>query len=129
MTPPRMSRVLTTIAASTCLAAAAVVGVPSTAVAATAKACNPPKYPGEGYFTTLTVKGVSCSTGGTIAKEYYRCRMRNGGRKGKCPSSQRIKGYRCRETKRTTIPTEINARVSCTRGGGKSVVHTYQQNT
>lgn len=108
-----------------CLIAAALAVAGPTGAAST-RVCPSPKYPGEGYFTTLTVKGVSCAAGKKLALAYYRCRVRAGGRKGRCTS--RISNFRCTE-KRNTIPTEINARVICRRGGTQTVVHSYQQNT
>ena len=89
-----------------------------------ARTCDVPKYPGSGYFTSLSVKRVACATGRRLALAYYRCRTRSG-RAGRCRT--RVRGYSCRE-RRNTIPTEINGRVSCRRGA-KTVVHTYQQNT
>lgn len=107
------------------LTCAVAMVVPSTAAAGPAgRTCPPPKYPGAGYFTTLTVKGASCATGRKVALAYYRCRTR-GGKKGRC--TKRVLGYRCSE-RRYAIPTEINARVSC-RSGARTVTHTYQQNT
>lgn len=94
------------------------------APAAQARTCPPPKYPGEGYFTSLTVKATGCATGRKLTLAYYRCRTRNG-KAGRC--SRRVLGYRCSE-RRTSIPTEINARVTCRRGG-RNITHTYQQNT
>ena len=87
-------------------------------------------YPGDGYFTGgyFTVRGVRCRTGKKLMIAYYKCRVSHGGKKGKCPTSTKLLGtFRCKE-KRTSIPTEINARVTCTRRGAE-VVHTYQQNT
>jgi hypothetical protein len=89
-----------------------------------ARRCSPPRYPGSGYFTSLTVNGVSCATGRKLMLAYYRCRLRHG-RAGRCHS--RVLGYRCTET-RNAIPTEFNARVTC-RLGRRTVIHTYQQNT
>lgn len=108
-----------------CLTAAALA-LAGPAGAASTRACPSPKYPGEGYFTSLMVTGVSCAAGKKLAIAYYRCRVRAGGRKGRCTS--RVSKYRCTE-KRMTVPTEINARVRCRRGGTQRVVHTYQQNT
>lgn len=88
-----------------------------------AKACTPPAYPGSGYFTSLTVKHVSCKTGKKLALAYYRCRTKKGV-SGVC--RRKVMHYRCHET-RQSIPTEIDARVRCTRGK-RVVVHTYQQN-
>ena len=92
--------------------------------AGAARVCTPPRYPGSGYFTSLTVKRVTCTTGRKLARAYYRCRTHSGPA-GRCHS--RVLHYRCGET-RESIPTEINARVSCRRGA-KRVIHTYQQNT
>jgi hypothetical protein len=93
-------------------------------IADAARTCSPPRYPGSGYFTSLTVNGASCATGRKLMLAYYRCRLRHG-RAGRCHS--RVLGYRCTET-RNAIPTEINARVTC-RLGRRTIVHTYQQNT
>lgn len=102
----------------------APAGAARAAEAHAARSCSVPRYPGSGYFTSLTVKRVSCATGRKVTLAYYRCRTRSG-RAGRC--HKRVLGYRCRE-RRVTIPTEIDARVSCRRGD-KRVVHTYQQNT
>ena len=104
------------------LAAAVACALPSAARAAT---CHPPSYPGSGYFTSLTVHGTSCATGKKLALAYRRCRIRHGGVKGRCPGG--VMGYACKE-RRNSIPTEIDAEVTCTRGARK-IVHTYQQNT
>ncbi len=101
--------------------AGAQAGGPS---AAATRTCPAPRYPGQGYFTSLTVKRVSCARGRTVTLAHYRCRTRSG-RAGRCRS--RVLGYRCSE-QRQSIPTEINARVTC-RSGARRVVYTYQQNT
>jgi hypothetical protein len=94
----------------------------SSASAHAAQVCATPKYPGTGYFTSLTVARVSCSTGRSVARAYYRCRTRTGPA-GRC--RRRVLGYRCRE-RRNAIPTEIDGRVTCRRGA-RRVTHTYQQ--
>src|SRR5215213_2127994 len=91
-------------------------------VAAAARACNPPHYPGAGYFTSLTVRRTSCAIGRKLARAYHRCRTENG-KEGRC--ERRVKGLGCTE-KRNSIPTEITARVRCKRGEAR-VTHTYQQ--
>jgi len=45
-------------------------GASASPIASAAKTCTPPKYPGSGYFTSLSVTGTSCSTGSKIAKDY-----------------------------------------------------------
>jgi hypothetical protein len=95
--------------------------VPGTAAA---KSCSPPKYPGDGYFTSLAVTGVSCATGRDVARAYYRCRIRKGIR-GRCTT--RVLRFSCTE-RRESISTQFEAKVTCRRGS-RRVVHTYQQNT
>src|SRR4051812_1185835 len=85
--------------------AAAALDVPATAgtavpAAQTARTCRPPAYPGSGYFTSLTVKGVSCTTGRRVTLAHYRCRTRSGPR-GRC--HQHVLGYSCTE-RRNSIP-------------------------
>jgi hypothetical protein len=119
---------LRTVATLVALAALALVALtlPSAGSAAptavAAKACKPPKYPGVGYFTSINVTGVDCATGTKLVNAYYKCRIAKGGKKGTCPA---VMGYKCKE-KRNSIPTEIDAQVTCT-SGSKKVVHTYQQ--
>ena len=110
------------------LAATASVGLPAHAHAAghearAARVCEPPEYPGSGYFTSLSVKGVRCATGRKVALAYHRCRLEQG-KAGKC--TRRVLRFRCTEN-RNRIPTELNARVKCRRGTDR-VTHTYQQN-
>jgi hypothetical protein len=104
------------------LAAVAVCLLPGPARAATS--CRPGNYPGTGYFEFLKVTHTSCATGRKLEVAYYHCRLRHGV-KGRCTS--RVMGYSCKE-KRRSIPTEIDALVTCTRGDRK-IVHAYQQNT
>ena len=94
------------------------------AAPAQAATCKPPKYPGEGYFTSLTATKVSCSTASKFVVKFYKCRTANGVA-GRCV--KRVDGYSCTET-RQSIPTEINAKVTCKKGT-RRIVHTYQQNT
>jgi hypothetical protein len=100
------------------LAATAMAGTS----ARSAATCTPPKYPGVGYFTTLSVSHTSCATGRKVVLAYYHCRLKHG-RAGHCTS--KVLGYKCTE-KRNSIPTEIDARVVC-KLGSRSVTHTYQQ--
>jgi len=106
--------------AAACLALTATGG----ADAAAARACTVPDYPGAGYFTSLKVKRVSCDKGRKVTLAHYRCRTESG-RAGRC--ERRVLGNRCSE-RRTSIPTEINARVKCRKGDAR-VIYTYQQNT
>lgn len=109
-----------TLAVAGCLALTAIAGAGS----ASAASCNPPKeYPGSGYFLgKITTTNISCSYAKKFVVSYYRCRIRAGGVDGRCA---RINSFRCTE-RRETIPTEIDARVTCRRGTQK-IIHTYQQ--
>lgn len=110
--------------------AMAAFGGASTAVASgpvahAAKTCSDPKYPGQGYFTRLTVSGTSCANGKKVAIAQYRCRTANG-KTGRC--KRRVLGYSCKEGARRSVPgVEYNAKVSC-RNGSRRVVFFYQQN-
>ena len=119
-----------TLAVLACLALAALAAAEGAATAnvvpRTTRSCNPPKYPGEGYFTDkIRATGVSCTYAKSFVKSFYNCRT--AGSKpvsGRCP---RVRGFSCTE-KRNSIPTELNSRVTCQRGGTQRIVHTYQQN-
>jgi hypothetical protein len=113
------------VSAAACLAAAVLAvgaGGAGAVTARAARSCSPPAYPGSGYFTSLSVRRVSCRTGRRVTLAHYRCRTRSGPA-GRCHS--RVLGYDCRE-RRNSIPTEIDARVTCRRGHRK-VTYTYQQ--
>jgi hypothetical protein len=93
-------------------------------VAHAAHNCSLPRYPGLGYFTSLSVSGTSCATGNKVAIAYYHCRTRHGAA-GRCSGG--VLGFSCSEH-RNSIPTEIDARVTCRRRH-ETVIHTYQQDT
>lgn len=107
------------------LAAGAACALPLAAAGpASAATCSGlPKYPGQGYFTSLKAFSISCSGAKAVMKGHYRCRTKNG-IKGKC---RRFNGWRCAE-RRQAISTEYNARVTC-RKSGRKVVYTYNQDT
>lgn len=116
----------TVLIAATALLALAAVGPAGAAapVAHQSRTCSPPDYPGSGYFTSLSVRGVSCAKGRRVTMAHYRCRTESG-RAGRC--HRRVLRYSCKEN-RQTIPSEIDSRVTCRRGS-RRVTYTYQQNT
>src|SRR5437773_1796958 len=118
-----MSRSFVAAAALASLLAVGATAAAHPTAHAAARACSPPKYPGQGYFTSLEVTRVSCATGRRVTLAHYRCRIKHG-RKGRCAS---VLHYRCTE-KRNAITTEYNSRVTCKRGTRK-VVYTYSQFT
>jgi hypothetical protein len=133
LTSPTTSRLLRAVAVSACLALAGLAGAQSPAVAAT-KTCKAgsTKYPNSnpgGYFTSLKVTNVSCSTGAKLMKAYYKCRRAGGqGVQGRCKASK-VNGLKCTEKRPASgnNGTEFNATVTC-KSGSKKIVHTYQQN-
>lgn len=134
MTSSTRPRLLRAVAVSACLAFAGLAGTSSPAFAASTKTCKhqntkyPQSNPG-GYFTSVKVTGVSCSTGARLMVAYYKCRRKNGqGIQGRCKQSK-VNGMRCSESRPSSgrTPSEFNAKVTC-KSGSKKVVHTYQQN-
>ncbi len=114
-----------TALAGICAAALLAVAANGAGAAGT-KTCHPAKYPGTGYITSVKVTAVTCAKGNQIAVAYYKCRVKAGGITGHCKT--KVLGFTCKESARESIPTEFDARVTCTKGKEK-VVHTYQQNT
>jgi hypothetical protein len=118
------------LAAMACLALAALAVAQSGAAAApiqrAVRSCAPPKYPGAGYFTgKIRATNVTCTYAKSFVLAYYKCRTHSGHNPaGRC--RVKVKRFSCTET-RNTIPTEIDARVTCRRGTQR-IVHTYQQN-
>ena len=117
------TRILPAFAAAVVLALILLAGA-SGASASTTRTCSTPTYPSTGYFTSLEVTGTDCATGRKLALAYFKCRTKGGNLAGVCHGL--VLGFTCHEL-RNSIPTEIDARVTCKRKG-EVVVHTYQQN-
>jgi hypothetical protein len=103
----------------------AVAAVPASAAAS----CKTPADGhgwGPTYVTSLTVTKASCATGKAVVKAYYRCRVAHGGAAGTC--TKKVLGYRCTERRGAAIPTQYDAKVTCTKGAAR-IVHTYTQFT
>ena len=114
-------------AAATAVSDAADSSSASTTATAAAKCslAGKDRKLGPTYVTSLSTTGVSCATGESVVKAYYRCRVRNGGKKGRCTS--RVQGFSCTET-RESIPTQFDAKVRCRKGDDR-VNHNYTQFT
>lgn len=125
---PNLRLIIPTLAVLACvvLTAAAVAVVATARPTARGKTCKAPKYPGAGYFTDkIRVTNVSCAYGKKFVVAYYKCRTRSGRSPGgRCRT--RVQGFKCTEN-RKSIPTEIDARVTCRRVTQR-IVHSYQQN-
>ena len=82
------------------------------------------------YTRSLKVSGgASCATGHKMITAYYRCRVAppSPGKKGRCTAKTVLK-YRCTEKRSNVIPTQFDARVTCTKGRAK-IITDYTQFT
>ena len=119
-------RVLACLAAAAALVCAATATAqPSARAAAKCDIRSKQRKLGPTYVLSLSVSKTSCRTGQRVVTAYYRCRIKAGGKKGRCHSS--VLGYRCSE-RRSGIKTEFDAKVSCKKGSAR-VDHTYTQFT
>jgi hypothetical protein len=91
-------------------------------VGSIARTCTPPHYPSVGYFDSIVVTGTTCATGRRFVLAFYRCRTTSG-LAGRCRKA--VVGFKCTETRRS-IPTEIDARDTCTKGSAR-IVSVWQQ--
>lgn len=100
--------------------------VPTAASAATCSVDRQERKFGPTYVTKITVTRTSCTTGKRLVRAYYKCRVANGGKDGRC--RKRVRGFRCTERRTNVISTGYDSRVTC-RDGSRRVVHDYQQFT
>lgn len=129
MTYACSNRLLTMLAALGLLTVIALVGAQPSSAAT--RGCKAPKSPAGlngGYFTELRATNVSCRSARKLVMAYYKCRRKRGGIRGTC-NNRTVNGLRCRESRPSSLQsdTQINARVTCTKGR-KKVRHSYQQN-
>lgn len=80
---------------------------------------------GPTYTTSLKVRRISCRKGEGLVKAYYKCRVRKGGKRGRCG---KVRRFKCSERRFNSIRTQFDARVTCKKGR-KVVKHTYTQFT
>lgn len=103
-----------------------LLAVPTASSAATCGLRGQERRLGPTYTTSLSVTKVSCTAGKRFVRAYYRCRVANGGRDGRC--RRRVSGYSCTERRSNRIRTQYDARVTC-KSGSRRIVHTYTQFT
>ena len=128
-----MHRTLRTAALAVALAAVAALSVAPAAsadapLASAAGSCQVGDGRGLGptYVTRLGVKKVSCATGKKVVRAYQNCRVRNGGKRGRCGG--KAAGFRCSEKRGASIPTQFDATVTCRKGKAR-VAFAYTQFT
>lgn len=109
-----------------CAATAFWVFGPSSALARSCSVVGSEQKLGPTYTTRLSATKETCARAKTLVKAHYACRVRAGGRKGRCRT--RVRGYTCRERRTAGIPTQFDAHVTCTNGG-RRVVFDYTQYT
>jgi hypothetical protein len=81
---------------------------------------------GPTYAFRLSVSHTSCRNGRKLIRAYYNCRRSHGGRRGHCRG---VLGYRCSERRYNQLKgVSFDARVRCSKGGGRRINHTYTQN-
>ncbi len=102
-----------------------LLALPTTSSAATCSVRGQERTFGPTYVTKLTVVNVSCTTAKRFVRSYYRCRIANGGKDGRC---RRVKGYSCSERRTNVISTQFDATATC-KSGSRRIVHKYQQFT
>jgi hypothetical protein len=106
------------------LSTAALAAIPASASAATCKLPADGKGFGPTYLLALSTSGTGCSTGAKVVKAYSACATAHG-KSGRC--TRKVLGFACRE-KRSTGPTEFDAKATC-RKGKATVRFTYTQFT
>ena len=122
-----MSRSLRLIAAPGLAVAVLLLVAPGAPAATTCKlSLRTSQGLGATYVTNLEVRGVACAAGRRVARAFQACRRRHG-LKGRCTT--KVLGYGCSERRPANeqIPTQLNGRVTCRRGG-RRVTFAYQQN-
>ena len=80
---------------------------------------------GATYLVSLSVSGISCSTGLKVEKAFQSCRRTTAGHR---TCRKRVLGYSCKQTKIDSVTTQYDAKVTCT-SGSRIVRFTYTQNT
>jgi hypothetical protein len=111
------------------LAVAAPAASASSPVASASGTCNVRNVGaslGPTYTTSLKASGTGCAAAKAVVKAYDACRKSSGGVRGRCRRT--VRGLRCKEGRRLSIPTQFMTAVTCS-GGSKSVRFTYTQYT
>jgi hypothetical protein len=126
----RLSRASALIAALALVTALAATSTVSAAgpTAQASKHCSTGSGRGLGptYAFKLSVSHTSCRNGRSLIRAYNSCRHHNGGARGHCG---RVLGYRCSEHRFNQLPRiSFDARVRCSKRGGRRINHTYTQN-
>jgi hypothetical protein len=124
----RRTALLAAVATAATLAvlpAAAQAAGPEAVAAKSCSLSGKTRSLGPTYTTSLSVKRVRCSKGESLVTAYYKCRKRNGGKRGRCGG---VSGYSCSERRYDVIKTQFSATATCKKGR-KKVVHKYTQFT
>lgn len=124
---PRTAALIAALALSA-LAAASTVSATAGPTAQASKRCSTGSGRGLGptYAFKLSVSHTSCRNGRKLIRAYNSCRHHDGGARGHCG---RVLGYRCSEDRFNQLPRiSFDARVKCSKRGGRRINHTYTQN-
>lgn len=125
--PRPENHALTMLRTALIAACAAAVLLPAGASGAAAPApCRLPTAEqrtfGPTYVETIRQTGTTCTRAKQLVRAFQKCRRAHGVR-GRC--TRKVSGYACRE-QRASVPTQLTAKVTCTKGRA-IVVHTYTE--
>jgi hypothetical protein len=81
---------------------------------------------GPTYLTSLTVSDTTCAVGLKVVRAYHVCQVKHGGLTARCTAA--VDGFRCKEKRGPSIPTEFYSSVSCT-DHAQRVSYQYSQFT
>jgi opacity protein-like surface antigen len=123
---PRTSALFAALALVAALAAASSAGAAGPTAQAS-KHCSTGSGRGLGptYAFQLSVSHTSCRNGRKLIRAYNSCRHHHGGADGHCGG---VYGYHCSEHRFNNSRFQFDARVKCSKGGGRRINHTYTQN-
>lgn len=108
------------------LAPASTVSAAAGPTAQASKSCGvgSGRHLGPTYVLQLSVSRTSCRNGKKLIRAYNACRRRNGGVKGRCSGTL---GYRCSERRFNKSRQSFDAKVKCSKRGGRRINHVYTQ--
>jgi len=80
---------------------------------------------GATYLVSLSVSGITCSTGLKVENAFQSCRRATAGHR---TCRKRVLGYTCKQTQIDSSQTQYDAQVTC-KSGSRIVKFTYTENT
>jgi hypothetical protein len=123
---PRSTALIAALVLVAALTAASTVSASGPAQASRSCSTGSGRGLGPTYAFKLSVSHTSCHNGRKLIRAYNTCRHHHGGARGHCSG---VYGYHCSEHRFNQLPgVAFDARVRCSKGGGRRINHTYTQN-